>query len=89
MIGADYDWRDDALCAQVGPDLFFPPLGSSARPARAICKACPVRLRCLDWSLSLEDDEFGILAGLSPSERAAIRAGKVSIHWLESLEVAS
>ena len=58
-------WRDDALCAEVDPDLFFPPKGVTARRARKVCARCEVRAECLEWALGLraEDDEYGVLAG--------------------------
>ena len=50
------DWRRDALCAQVDPELFFPEKGELASSAKRICGSadkpnCPVREQCLDFAL--------------------------------------
>ncbi|WP_443061447.1 WhiB family transcriptional regulator [Streptomyces sp. NBC_00414] len=50
IVGSD--WRDDASCAShPDPELWFPstghPLNKRVREAKAICRACPVKLTCL------------------------------------------
>nr|WP_141681715.1 WhiB family transcriptional regulator [Mycobacterium malmoense] len=65
-------WRDDALCAQVGGDIFYVDKGESTAPAKAVCSMCPVRVECLEWAID-HDDRWGIYGGLSPRERARIR----------------
>lgn len=64
----DLHWRDNALCAQSNPELFFPEKGGSTRPAKKICKACDVRAECLEDALS-RDEHFGVAGGLSVRER--------------------
>lgn len=71
-------WRQDALCRNVSPEVFFPPKGGSSREAKRICALCPVKAPCLEFALeqeSLHDTSImsGIYAGLSPKERAALR----------------
>ena len=56
-----------ALCAQVDPELFFPVLGQSSAPAKAICAACPVTALCLSTFGQLVTD--GVVGGLSADER--------------------
>jgi WhiB family transcriptional regulator, redox-sensing transcriptional regulator len=70
------DWRERALCAQVGGEAWFPEKGQPARPSKKICAACPVAVQCLEWTLTLPkgDDQFGIIAGLSVAERNRLRA---------------
>lgn len=63
-----YQWQDDAICNQVGPDPWFIERGESARPAKAICKSCPVRQQCLDYALTERITE-GIWGGLTARER--------------------
>ena len=63
-------WQDDALCAEVGPDLFFPDDGASARPAKSICADCPVAAQCLELGMTVSD---GIFGGLTPKERRDLR----------------
>lgn len=63
------DWRDLALCAEIGGDgLWFPGKGGSDRQAKAVCAVCPSKGPCLEWALDY-DEEFGIWGGLSRAER--------------------
>ncbi|MGW2536606.1 WhiB family transcriptional regulator, partial [Streptomyces sp. NPDC001499] len=42
-------WQETALCAQAGPEFFFPAPGSSTREAKQLCNACEGRVvRVLD-----------------------------------------
>ncbi len=67
-------WRDIALCREVDPEIFFPPRGSSARPAKQVCGACSVRAECLEEALSyFAQDDYGIRGGLSERERKRLR----------------
>ncbi|AGT12262.1 hypothetical protein PBI_VELVETEEN_55 [Mycobacterium phage Velveteen] len=61
-------WRDQALCSQVDPELFFPEKGVNAKPAKRICGMCDVRDECLQWALD-NNEQFGIFGGLSERER--------------------
>lgn len=74
------DWRDLALCAEIDPELWFPEKGESARPAKRVCRACPVRRECLADALR-RDEQWGIWGGLSRQERrqaASPEAGLVA-----------
>jgi WhiB family redox-sensing transcriptional regulator len=62
------DWRDEALCAYIDPDLWFPSQGGLGAAARRICGQCPVRAECLEDALS-HHDMYGIWGGLSYKER--------------------
>lgn len=62
-------WRDEALCAQVDADLFFPEKGGSSKEPKKVCRACPVRAECLEDSLADGGERFGIRGGLSERER--------------------
>lgn len=62
------DWFDDALCAQVDTELFYPEKGQSTREAKRVCAACPVRDACLDYALE-HHERFGIWGGKSERER--------------------
>jgi WhiB family redox-sensing transcriptional regulator len=76
-------WQAAALCAQVGPQIFFAPddpdeavLFSTAE-ARTICLSCPVRPDCLEDAMQREGDadrgnRAGVWGGLSPGQRAAL-----------------
>ncbi|MFC9700880.1 WhiB family transcriptional regulator [Streptomyces sp. NPDC056943] len=65
-------WFDDGLCAQTDPELFFPEKGGSTKDAKAICLACPIRVRCGDYALS-HDERWGVWGGLSERERRRLR----------------
>lgn len=67
-------WVDQALCAQVGGDIFFPEKGESTREAKAVCRACPVREPCLQWALD-NNERFGVYGGLSERERRKLKDG--------------
>jgi WhiB family redox-sensing transcriptional regulator len=74
---ADYTWRDQALCRDTDPDLFFP-VGTTGMAllaidqAKDVCGACEVRIECLDFALATNQDS-GIWGGLSEEERRVIR----------------
>jgi WhiB family redox-sensing transcriptional regulator len=59
-------WHAQAACRGQGAQTWFPELGRSAEPAKAVCGACPVRTECLE--AGLEESE-GIWGGLSPRPR--------------------
>lgn len=76
---------EDARCAGVDPELFFPSKGDSTVPEsqweapRRICKDCPVQAACLTAALEEEHGgglsaRFGMRGGLSPRQRALIQA---------------
>ncbi|SDW37847.1 WhiB family transcriptional regulator, redox-sensing transcriptional regulator [Amycolatopsis xylanica] len=70
----DYiDWRENAACRDIDPELFFPvsELGPGARQvaqAKAVCGACPVRAKCLDYALD-NGLTSGIFGGTTEGER--------------------
>jgi WhiB family transcriptional regulator, redox-sensing transcriptional regulator len=72
MNPIDPHWRDQALCAETDPEVFFPEPGESADKARSICAQCPVRADCLTDALARRDVAFGVRGGLSPVERRAL-----------------
>ncbi|QDQ14694.1 WhiB family transcriptional regulator [Streptomyces spectabilis] len=74
---AELAWQEQALCAQTGPDFFFPDPGSSVREAKRICRLCDMRSACLAYALD-NDERFGVWGGLSEKERQSLRREKVS-----------
>ncbi|MGW1895388.1 WhiB family transcriptional regulator [Streptomyces sp. NPDC002004] len=70
-VEPDLAWQE-ALCAQVGADFFFPEPGSSVRDAKRVCALCPIRTACLDYALA-HDERFGVWGGLSEKERLGLR----------------
>lgn len=66
-------WEQDALCAQVDPELFFPPRGGSTAAAKRICGMCPVRVQCRRRALELGGSVQGIWGATSKTERRVFR----------------
>ncbi|WP_326696148.1 WhiB family transcriptional regulator [Streptomyces sp. NBC_01754] len=71
------NWRTHAACRDEDPDLFFPigttgPALVQAEEAKAVCRACPVRERCLEWALE-NGQESGVWGGLGETERRALK----------------
>lgn len=74
-------WMDQALCAQVDPDLFFELATSRyemanqadrVSAAKAICARCPVSAECLELALA-GDERYGIWGGLTERERRQVK----------------
>ncbi len=67
-------WMQDAMCAQVDPEIFFPPVGDhgSTNAARKVCGGCDVAAECLAFALRTEQ-RHGIWGGLTRSQSAALR----------------
>lgn len=58
-----------ALCAEIGPELFFIEEGLAAsdddRTAARLCFSCPARIQCLLFALDNRTDSlFGVWGGL-------------------------
>jgi WhiB family transcriptional regulator, redox-sensing transcriptional regulator len=79
-----FEERQDALCVQVDPEIWFPEKGASARDAKQVCARCPLAAvelggngRCLE--VALENNElYGVFGGLAPLERRRLRAARKS-----------
>lgn len=65
-------WADHGSCTNADPDLFFPQPGADTSYARSICRACPVRLHCLDYALE-SGQKHGIWGGMTESQRRRLR----------------
>lgn len=61
-----------AACKGRADVSWFPELGESTAPAKAVCATCSVRERCLDFAVT-EGITAGIWGGLSPKERRRLR----------------
>ena len=66
-------WRTDAACHGIDPDVFFPERGDAAgmRAAKAICANCRVRSDCLDYAIENHERE-GVWGGTAAKERRRI-----------------
>jgi WhiB family redox-sensing transcriptional regulator len=77
------DWQERAKCKGEDTDLFYAPRWRDSirrqgriEAAKAICAACPVRALCQEWGLGKGDNDWWILGGLTPEERARFKAGR-------------
>jgi WhiB family redox-sensing transcriptional regulator len=64
------DWRDEAACRQVDPDLFFAEgkgAHAQVREATRVCLSCPVRLQCQDHAIEA-GEAWGVWGGMSQIE---------------------
>lgn len=77
----EHKWMLKGACVGEDTELFFPPLGGSAAPARAICDTCPVLDKCRTYGVA-EPWLEGILGGLTQKERRrhAVEADTPSIR---------
>ena len=87
------EWREQALCAQVGQDNWIPEdgLGSSTimvkmREAKKICARCPVIEECLNYALSMTDIlPYGVWGGTDHYDRQRMRPGQRSTGMSEAI----
>jgi WhiB family redox-sensing transcriptional regulator len=68
LTGPADDWREEAMCRDTDPDIFFPE-GHNEREnrqkvqaAKAICGTCPVQIQCLEWATS-NGQRWGVWGG--------------------------
>lgn len=72
-----WHWRDDARCAGMETDLFFPGRFEPATEALAACRRCAVQTACLEDDLAAwwpHGTPVGIRGGMTAHERSALRA---------------
>lgn len=77
MIDKDLSWQKTALCAQTGPEFFFPAPGASTREAKQLCGGCEERVACLEYALR-HDERFGVWGGMSEQERIRIKRNRAA-----------
>ena len=66
------EWVHRGRCAEVDPELWFPPRGASDQQAKAVCAGCEVRGQCLAYAMEA-DEEHGVWGGLNRAERVRLR----------------
>ena len=64
LLGLRPAWMRDGLCREHPEVSFYPDLGQSLEPARAVCQRCLVRDECLAYALQ-HDERHGVWGGLS------------------------
>jgi WhiB family redox-sensing transcriptional regulator len=87
-IITDQDWRAEALCAQVDPDLFFAVGAREHREAKQVCRQCPVRMECLVHAMEAPIDH-GIWGGMTERERRRFRRQAGVDGWRARLKAVS
>lgn len=71
------NWVDQAACAGLNPELFYPTRGGPTDSAKAVCGPCPVRTECLDYALTT-NQPFGIWGGQSERARRRLRLSSIT-----------
>lgn len=69
---ASEEWRDEAACAGLDTNIFFPVTEAEAAQAKSVCASCPVREECLEWAISTRQGD-GVWGGLTEDERRRLR----------------
>lgn len=66
------EWRSEAACRDVDPNLFFPSENSTrqTKAAKAICRGCFCRVQCLEYAISTDSE--GIWGGMTYDERVIV-----------------
>jgi len=78
------DWRHEAACREVDPELFFP-IGNSGPAllqideAKQVCRRCTVTEHCLRWAIDSGQDA-GVWGGMSEDERRAYKRRTVRLR---------
>lgn len=67
-------WMEQALCAQVDPELFYADKGDWALTIRAklVCQRCPVTIQCLQYAID-NSEMHGVWGGKTPQQRKELR----------------
>jgi WhiB family redox-sensing transcriptional regulator len=78
------DWRHEAACREVDPELFFP-IGNSGPAllqideAKQVCRRCSVMEECLRWAIDSGQDA-GVWGGLSEDERRSFKRRTIRLR---------
>lgn len=67
---ASESWREDGLCTQIGPELFFAEDEESVASAKAVCTACESLAPCTVYALA-NATGHGVQAAMTGEERLA------------------
>jgi WhiB family transcriptional regulator, redox-sensing transcriptional regulator len=76
----DLDWRIDAVCRDLNPEIFFP-IGVTGQAidqiaaAKSHCATCPAQDQCLEFAVTT-NQEYGVWGGTTEDERRVLRR-----HW--------
>lgn len=74
-LTALWDWQYEGACIDMDSSFFFHPDGERGRPrrqrddeAKAVCRRCPVLLRCREYALTAHEP-YGVWGGMTEEER--------------------
>ena len=75
LVNTDLTWCSSGACNSSNTDAFFPAMNDidAVNAAKAVCAICPVITDCREYAMD-NDIEFGIWGGMTPGERAGMRA---------------
>jgi WhiB family transcriptional regulator, redox-sensing transcriptional regulator len=78
------DWRHEAACREVDPELFFPigntgPALLQIEEAKQVCRRCSVMDECLRWAIDSGQDA-GVWGGMSEDERRAFKRRTIRLR---------
>ena len=78
------DWRHEAACREVDPELFFPigntgPALLQIDEAKQVCRRCSVMDECLRWAIDSGQDA-GVWGGMSEDERRAFKRRTIRLR---------
>lgn len=76
----DQDWRSQAMCAEIDPDLWFAAGAVEHKMAKRVCRLCPVQKQCLSYAMEAPIDH-GIWGGLTERERRRFRRNAQDGDW--------
>lgn len=79
MTNVTISWRLHAACIGADPEIFFPTVGKSVKPAKNICARCPVTEQCLTAAVTRRE-RFGVWGGQSEQDRKRKREPKPFVH---------
>lgn len=68
------EWRQEALCLESDPDIFFTERAALNEEAIRVCRHCPVKQQCLTDALKV-DKQWGVRAGLTARQRTVLKKG--------------
>jgi WhiB family redox-sensing transcriptional regulator len=67
-------WQQNAACRGADVSIFFPVLGESTAPAKALCGTCPVAEPCRAYAVD-NPGTHGVWGGTSQGQRSVLRNG--------------
>ena len=70
-VTEDLAWRTNAACRGLDATAFYPLDDDEAEVAKAICNACSVQGRCLEFALGNREKD-GVWGGATERERRRI-----------------